>query len=206
MKKNGSIRLFVILVFIIPFVIWLGVNYYEKKVERLPILGKARDHRIENFQLVNQDRQLKGTAQWKDKIVVADFFFTHCPTICPKMTNSLKSVASAFGNDPDVLINSISVDPDRDSPERLKRYMEDFRIPSKNWDLLTGDKKEIYRMARNSFMVVATDGDGGPEDFIHSESLVLIDRKKRIRGYYDGTKDSEVKQLITDIKKLQYEK
>ncbi len=206
MKKNGSIRVFVILVFIVPFVIWLGVNYYEKKVERLPILGKTREHRIENFQLVNQDGQLKGTAQWKDKIVVTDFFFTHCPTICPKMTNSLKSVARALGNDPDVLINSISVDPDRDSPERLKKYIEDFRIPTKNWDLLTGDKKEIYRMARNSFMVVATDGDGGPEDFIHSESLVLIDRKKRIRGYYDGTKDTEVKQLITDIKKLKNEK
>ena len=206
MKKNGSIRVFVILVFIVPFVIWLGDNYYEKKVEGLPILGKTMEHRIENFQLVNQDGQLKGTAQWKDKIVVTDFFFTHCPTICPKMTNSLKSVARALGNDPDVLINSISVDPDRDSPERLKKYIEDFRIPTKNWDLLTGDKKEIYRMARNSFMVVATDGDGGPEDFIHSESLVLIDRKKRIRGYYDGTKDTEVKQLITDIKKLKNEK
>lgn len=205
MQSRRPIRLFVILVLVVPFVAWLAVSFFEKRVGELPVLGKE-DHRIEDFELLNQDGLLKGTAGWNGKIVVADFFFTHCPTICPKMTMSLKKVRSSFENDTTVLINSISIDPERDSSSRLKEYAGDFGINTKNWELLTGDKKEIYRMARNSFMVVATDGDGGPDDFIHSESLVLIDRRKRIRGYYDGTNETEVKQLIRDIKKLKNEK
>lgn len=206
MQAKRPIGLFVVLVFVVPFAAWLIVNYYEKKVEKLPVLGKTKDHRIEDFNLLDQDGQVKGTGEWDNKIVVADFFFTHCPVICPKMTNSLKTVSKTFENDTQVLINSISIDPERDSSARLKEYANDFGIDTKKWDLLTGDKRFIYRMARNSFMVVATDGDGGPEDFIHSESLVLIDPQRRIRGYYDGTNDAEVKQLITDIKKLKNEK
>jgi protein SCO1/2 len=97
------------------------------------------------------------------------------------------------------------VDPERDNPGVLKNYAQRMKIETGNWDLLTGTKKDIYRMARNSFLAVATDGDGGPEDFIHSEKLVLIDKQKRIRGFYTGTSDQEVKQLIIDIKKLLHE-
>lgn len=206
MANKWQIRIFVVLVFIVPFIAWLVINYYEKKVETLPVLGKTKAHRIEDFKLLNQDGHLKGTGEWENKIVVTDFFFTHCPTICPKMTNSLNTVSRAFENDGEVLINSISIDPERDSVAQLKKYAGDFGVNTKNWDLLTGDKKSIYRLARNSFMVVATDGDGGPDDFIHSERLVLIDKQRRIRGYYDGTNVNEVKQLITDIKKLKNEK
>ena len=121
------------------------------------------------------------------------------------MTSNLKRVQQAFGEG-EILINSFSVDPQRDSAVQLKKYAEKFKINSANWQLLTGDKKDIYKLARNSVMIVATDGDGGPDDFIHSEKLVLIDKQKKIRGYYDGTSKKETDQLIYDIKKLIHEK
>ena len=142
---------------------------------------------------------------WKDKIVVADFFFSHCPTICPAMTRNLKKVQAAFKNEGNVLINSFSVDPVRDSATQLKAYSRRMQIDNSNWHLITGDKMGIYRLARESFMIVATDGDGGPGDFIHSEKLVLIDRQKRIRGFYQGTSESDTERLINDIKKLKDE-
>ena len=194
------------MVFIIPVSAWALLNWYEKKVQVLPIMGKTKQHRIGDFYLTNQDGQLKTTADWKDNIVIADFFFTHCPSICPKMTKSLKRIQEAFKTDTEIIISSFTVDPERDSSAQLKKYARQYNLDTRNWNLLTGDKKEIYKLARNSFMIVATDGDGGPEDFIHSENLVLVDKQKRIRGYYDGTSDTEVNQLISDIKKLQYEK
>lgn len=204
--KKSTISFFAIMVFIIPVSAWALINWYEKKVQVLPIMGKTKQHRIGDFHLTNQDGQLKTTADWKDNIVIADFFFTHCPSICPKMTKSLKRIQEAFKTDTEIIISSFTVDPERDSSAQLKKYARQYNLDTRNWNLLTGDKKEIYKLARNSFMIVATDGDGGPEDFIHSENLVLVDKQKRIRGYYDGTSNTEVNQLISDIKKLQYEK
>src|SRR5690606_15218278 len=106
----------------------------------------------------------------------------------------------------DLLFASFSVDPYRDSVEILQKFSRKYELDNRNWDLITGDKKTIYKLARNSFMLVAADGDGGPEDFIHSEKLVLVDTEKRIRGYYNGTDEKEVTQLIRDIKKLKDEK
>ncbi|HEX7905164.1 MAG TPA: SCO family protein [Chitinophagaceae bacterium] len=205
MKKVSSIWFFALMVFALPAIAWALVSWYEKKVERLPVLGRSKEHRIADFQLSNQDYTIKKTADWKDKIVVVDFFFTHCPVICPKMTNSLKKVQAAWQGDKEILINSFTVDPERDSVAQLKKYCRQFGINTTNWDLLTGDKKDIYKLARNSFMIVATDGDGGPDDFIHSDKLVLIDKQKRIRGYYDGTSNEDINHLITDIKKVKDE-
>ena len=205
MKKKRTIPLFAVMVFIIPVSAWALLNWYEKKVQGLPVMGKTKEHRIGDFQLINQDGQLKSTADWTDKIVVADFFFTHCPTVCPKMTKSLIRIQEAFKTDAEILISSFTVDPERDSSAQLKKYARQYNVDTRNWNLLTGDKKEIYKLARNSFMLVATDGDGGPDDFIHSESLVLIDKQKKIRGYYNGTSNDEVNQLIIDIKKLKHE-
>ena len=204
MTSKRTIVLFVSLVFILPVTAWALLNLYEKKMQRLPVVG-AKDHHIADFSFVNQDAQVKTTADWQGKIIVANFFFTHCPVICPKMTNNLKKLSKAYAEDENILINSFTVDPERDKTAELKKYSERFEINNAKWHLLTGDKKEIYNLARNSFMVVATDGDGGPDDFIHSERLVLIDRQKRIRGYYDGTSEKETNQLISDIKKLKNE-
>ena len=211
MKKGLTIWIFLAAVFILPLVVYSGYLFFEQKFQKLQVYGKKEivngqkiQHTIADFELVNQDGIKKGIEDWQGKIVVADFFFTHCPVICPKMTANLKRVQQTF-SDNEILINSFSVDPQRDSAEQLKKYAKKLRINLDNWQLLTGDKKDIYRLARNSFMVVATDGDGGPDDFIHSEKLVLIDKYKRIRGYYDGTSEKETDQLIYDIKKLRNE-
>ena len=211
MTKWNNIWIYFAIILAAPFGAYGVYSWYTSKFEKLPVFGTERrglkddgEHRIADFNLINQDGESKSTKEWEGKIVVADFFFTTCPTICPKMTASLKRVSEEY-NDDAVLINSFTVDPERDNPEKLTAYIQKFNLPVKNWDLLTGSKQEIYKLARNSFMVVATDGDGGPTDFIHSENLVLVDKKKRIRGYYDGTSKKEVDQLIIDIKKLKNE-
>ena len=204
MQKGSTIVLF-IAAFVLPFSAWALLNLYERKFEALPVMGK-NDHRIALFQMTNQDGKTITADQWQNKIVVVDFFFTHCPTICPKMTHSMKRIYEAFSKDDALRLSSFSVDPERDSAVQLKKYAGQMEIETGKWDLLTGDKKEIYKLARNSFMIVATDGDGGPNDFIHSEKLVLVDLQKRIRGYYDGTSNAEVNQLIKDIKKLKNER
>lgn len=212
MRKHSFIWPAIPIVFGVPITLFVIFSYCERTFSKLPVFGNARtingqetDHRIPAFELINQEGKASTLHEWNNKIVVADFFFTHCPVICPKMTKSLKDVQKAF-NPEEVQITSFSVDPERDTPERLRWYAGKFGINTANWQLLTGDKREIYKLARNGFMIVATDGDGGPEDFIHSEKLVLIDKQKRIRGYYDGTSEKEVNTLIQDIKKLNHEK
>ncbi len=212
MKMNSSIKYFLIAVFVLPVTAYMLISWYENKLQKLPVLGKPglvngkmKDHTIAAFSFTDQDGNNYRESNWKNKIVVADFFFTRCPTICPKMTNSLKAVRDAYKNDESVLISSFTVDPENDNPEILKNYAEKFSIEKTGWKLLTGDKKEIYKLARNSFFITATDGDGGPGDFIHSENLVLLDQHRRIRGYYDGTSSISTTQLIQDIKKIKNE-
>ncbi|HZI52781.1 MAG TPA: SCO family protein [Chitinophagaceae bacterium] len=202
MAAKRTIVLFVSVVFVLPFTAWALVNFYERRIEKLPVFGKTKEHHIEDFSLINQDGLTRTQNDWTAKIVVANFFFTHCPVICPKMTGNLKKVSKTFEKDKSIFISSFSIDPERDNVKQLKKYADKSKIETDNWDLLTGSKNDIYKLARNSFMIVATDGDGGPDDFIHSERLVLIDTQKRIRGYYNGTSDKETKQLISDIKTL----
>ena len=211
MIKWNNIWIYFAFILAAPFGAYGVYSWYTSKFEKLPIYGSERrglksegEHHIADFNMINQDGEVRSSKEWEGKIVVADFFFTTCPTICPKMTASLKRVSEVY-NDGEVKISSFTVDPERDDPKKLTAYIKKFNLPVQNWDLLTGSKKEIYKLARNSFMLVATDGDGGPGDFIHSENLVLVDKKKRIRGYYDGTSNKEVDQLIIDIKKLKNE-
>ncbi len=205
MKKNWHIWLFLAVVVAVPFSVFGVVKWYEKTFDQLPVLG-TKGHTVASFSMVNQHNSPITIDNWNNKIVIADFFFTHCPVICPKMTASLKRVQQAYAGDEDILINSFTVDPERDFVAQLQKYAERFDIDGSNWHLLTGPKIDIYRLARKSFLVVATDGDGGANDFIHSERLVLVDKQKRIRGYYDGTDAVEVDRLISDIKKLKKEK
>lgn len=199
MLKKYNIWLFVVIVTLLPIGVYGIVKMLENKYQPLPVLGE-QGHKISSFSLTNQAGVSKTDKDWEGKIVVADFFFTHCPSICPKMTYNLKRV-QAYAGVENLVINSFTVDPERDSIGQLKLYADKFSIKG-NWDLLTGDKKDLYKLARKSFLIVATDGDGGPEDFIHSENLVLIDQQKRIRGFYDGTNETAVNQLVSDIKKL----
>jgi protein SCO1/2 len=201
--RKGYMWLFVTVILVIPFAMYAIVNWYQNGFESLPVLGD-KGHTIMNFHFLNQDNKEISRAGSENKIIVANFFFSHCPSICPKMVNNLKRVQAYAGID-NLQINSFTVDPLRDSVQRLRTYSRLYEIKG-DWNLLTGDKIELYRLARKSFLITATDGDGGENDFIHSDLLVLIDTDKRIRGYYKGTENDEVNQLIKDIKKLAKEK
>jgi protein SCO1/2 len=190
---------------LVPASLFGIVKWVEDHHQRLPIYGK-RDHRILDFKVFDQDKKSFTPASWDGKIVVVNVFFTHCPVVCPKMMRNLKSVQDLFANERDLLITSFTVDPERDSSQRLKDYMKTMSIEERNWSLVTGNKKAIYNLARTSLLLVATDGDGGQQDFIHSDRLVLIDKKKRIRGFYDGTRKEETDKLMRDVLRLKRER
>jgi protein SCO1/2 len=152
-------------------------------------------HRIADFNLINQNGDTITQENYRDKIYVADFFFTTCPTICPIMTANLVEVQAALVNDPEVLLLSHSVTPEIDSVAQLKKYAIEKGVNDAKWNLVTGDKKQIYELARKSYLAVQEDGDGGPFDMIHTENFILVDKQRRIRGFYDGTKEEEMDRL-----------
>lgn len=159
-------------------------------------------HRIADFSLLNQNGDTITQENYRDKIYVADFFFTTCPTICPIMTANLVEVQAALANDPEVLLLSHSVTPEIDSVAQLKKYAIEKGVNDAKWNLVTGDKKQIYELARKSYLAVQEDGDGGPFDMIHTENFILVDQQRRIRGFYDGTKEEEMDRLLSDIEIL----
>ncbi|WP_378180775.1 SCO family protein [Aquimarina sp. SS2-1] len=162
-------------------------------------------HKISDFNLINQNGEVVTQADYKDKIYVTDFFFTTCQTICPIMTGNMKIVQEKLKNDPEVLLLSHTVIPETDNVPQLKKYALEKGVDDKKWNLVTGDKKHIYDLARKSYLVVKSNGDGGPYDMIHTENFVLVDKKKRIRGFYDGTNEEEIQRLLEDIKVLKQE-
>ena len=159
-------------------------------------------HSIADFKLVNQNGDTITQNTYTDKIYVADFFFTTCPSICPIMTANLAEVQDKFKDDNEVLLLSHSVTPEIDSVAQLKKYAIEKGVIDQKWNLVTGDKKQIYELARKSYLAVMDDGDGGAYDMIHTENFMLIDKERRIRGYYDGTNKEEVEKLIRDIEIL----
>lgn len=159
-------------------------------------------HTIGNFSLTNQNGETITQDYYRDKIYVADFFFTTCPTICPIMTENMVYLQSQIANDKDVLLLSHSVTPDIDSVAQLKKYALEKGVIDKKWNLVTGDKKHIYELARKSYLAVKDDGDGGPFDMIHTENFILIDKERRIRGTYDGTNKEEMAKLLQDLEVL----
>ncbi|MCF8322059.1 MAG: SCO family protein [Flavobacterium sp.] len=160
---------------------------------------KSKYHTIADFSFTNQNGKVITQKDYENTIYVADFFFTTCGSICPKMTTNLFDVQKAFLNNPKVKILSFTVMPDVDSVSVLKDYAQLNGVIDTKWNLVTGDKKAIYAMARKSFLAVK---QGKPEelyDMVHTENFVLIDTKKRVRGFYDGTKKEEITRLIEDI-------
>ncbi|MHA7055684.1 SCO family protein [Aquimarina sp. M1] len=163
-------------------------------------------HKIADFNLINQNGEEVTQADYANKIYVADFFFTTCQTICPIMTGNMKAVQEELKNDSEVLLLSHTVIPETDNVPQLKKYAVEKGVDDAKWNLVTGNKKHIYDLARKSYLVAKTDGDGGPYDMIHTENFVLVDTKKRIRGFYDGTKEEEIDRLLEDIEILKKEK
>ena len=162
-------------------------------------------HIISNFSLINQNGKTITQEDYKNKIYVADFFFTTCQTICPIMTDNMLEVQNKLKNDSTVMLLSHSVTPEIDSVAQLKKYALKKGVDDTKWNLVTGEKKEIYKLARKSYLAVKTNGNGDQYDMIHTENFILIDKKKRIRGFYDGTDDLDVQNLLKDIKILKRE-
>jgi len=164
-----------------------------------------KNHRIGDFSLLNQNEETVTQDTFKDKIYIADFFFTRCATICPIMTINMADVQKEFINDSEILLLSHSVTPIMDSVPVLKEYAKQMGVVDSKWHLVTGEKKEIYALARKSYFAVLDKGDGGAQDFIHTEQFVLVDKKKRIRGYYDGTNPDDMQRIIDDVYLLKKE-
>ena len=162
-------------------------------------------HKIAPFSFENQNGKTITQDDYEGKIYIADFFFTTCPTICPKMTANMGSIQEEILNDSTVMLLSFSVTPKIDSVPQLKKYATEKGVNDEKWNLLTGNKKEIYTMARKSYLVVKEDGDGGPYDMIHTENFILVDPKKRIRGFYDGTDTLAMRELLIDLEILKDE-
>jgi protein SCO1/2 len=168
----------------------------------------GNDHKVANFAFTNQNGKIITQKDYENTIYVADFFFTTCPTICPKMTDNMVWLQNQLKNNPEVKLLSFSVTPDIDTPDVLKKYALEKGVDDSRWNLVTGDKKDIYYLARKSYLAVKT---GKPEemyDMVHTENFILVDKNKRIRGFYDGTnldkptddpKTKNMKQLLEDI-------
>lgn len=218
--KKTIVYLIVVAISIIAIATFI---LYEQKHERkLPILNptdvngalvdsalqnKGVNHTVLDFHLTNQDGKTVTQEIIKERVVIANFFFATCPTICPIMSSQLSRVHNEYLKDNNVIILSHTVWPEMDSAEVLKEYGERYDADSKRWQFLTGNKHHLYNLARKSYLVAPSINDtnfdqGGEGDFIHTENIVLIDKKRRIRGFYDGTDSLEVSQLIEDVQIL----
>jgi protein SCO1/2 len=159
----------------------------------------AREHKIADFSFTNQNGKTITQKEYEGKIYVADFFFTTCGSICPIMTTNMVDVQKAFLNNPKVMLLSHTVTPEIDSVPVLKKYALQKGVIDSKWNLVTGDKKDIYSMARKSYLAVKLGKPSELYDMVHTENFVLVDAQKRVRGFYDGTKKEEVKRLIDDM-------
>lgn len=159
----------------------------------------SKYHTIADFSFVNQNGRTITQRDYEDKIYVADFFFTTCGSICPKMTTNLVEVQKAIINNPKVMLLSHTVFPEVDTVPVLKAYAIKNGVDDSKWNLVTGDKKEIYTMARKSYLAVKMGKPSELYDMVHTENFVLVDAKRRVRGFYDGTKKEDIKKLIEDI-------
>jgi len=217
LKILKQYKLFFFIIFVFGAItISLFMNALTPK-KRLPIMNPAdvnpelvdstvqhvsKYHTIAHFSFTNQNGKTITEKDYEGKIYVADFFFTTCQTICPRMTTNMVEIQKAFVNNPEVMLLSHSVLPDIDSVPVLKAYSIKNGVIDSKWNLVTGDKKEIYGIARKSYLAVKT---GKPEelyDMVHTENFILVDTKRRVRGFYDGTKNEDITRLIADVKWL----
>ncbi len=160
-------------------------------------------HTIADFSLINQNGETITQEDYRDKIYIADFFFTTCLTICPIMTSNMADLQSEILHDNEVLLLSHSVTPVIDSVPRLKAYALEKGVNDAKWNLVTGNKQQIYELARKSYLVAKDDGEGDSYDMIHTENFVLIDKQRRIRGIYNGTDKTDMARLLADLRLLQ---
>ena len=181
--------------------IYNPTDFNPKLVDK-SIRNVSDNHRVKDFNLINQNGIKVSSKDYENKIYVVDFFFTSCPSICPIMTNNMLLVQEEFIKNNDVMLLSMSVTPEIDNVEVLKKYAIEKGVIDSKWNITTGSKKHIYELARKSYFAVLDQGDGGLQDFIHTPNFILVDTNKQIRGIYDGTVENEISRLIQDIKIL----
>ena len=219
MKNSFLKRYGLIILFFIVFSV-VGVssfNYVQTPTKKLPIYSPSmvsdelveedlryvkKYHRISDFSLFNQNGDSISHDNYKNKIYVADFFFTTCPDICPIMTGNMLYLQEKLKNIDDIMLASFSVTPEVDNVEVLKSYSLEKGVDDSKWNLMTGEKKQIYDLARKSFLVAKKIHNEQSHGMIHTENFVLVDKEKRIRGYYDGTNIEEMDRLLDDIEIL----
>lgn len=209
-----------VVLFVLSVIIITVIYSILKPEERLPVYQPTivnaelvdttvqevrKYHTISDFKLVNQNGDTITQENYEDKIYIADFFFTTCQTICPIMTDHMLKIQERLKDDPEVLLLSHTVIPQADSVPQLKKYALEKGVNDDKWNLVTGDKKQIYDLARKSYLAAKTEGDAGPFDMIHTENFVLVDKKKRIRGFYDGTNPEAIDNLLHDLSILKKE-
>ncbi len=195
-----------------PIIVGLILLSCVTKEGKLPIFGEREVegtdtvyHTIAPFSFVDQDSSTITNETFRDKIYVADFFFTTCRTICPIMKTQMLRVYEATSEIPDVLLLSHTIDPEYDTVTLLHDFAARLGVESKRWHFVTGAKDSIYKIAQTSYFATAMDDKTEPDGFIHSGAFLLIDKKQCIRGKYDGTKEEDVNRLIVDIKRLRRE-
>lgn len=162
-------------------------------------------HKIPDFSFLDENGEIVTEAYIDGNIVVVDFFFATCPSICIPMSTNLSKIQNHFKNASNVKILSHTVNPEHDTPQVLKAYAKSYDADATKWKFVTGDKKALYKQARVGYYITVLDGDGGENDFIHSEKLVLIDKNRNIRGFYRGTVEEDISVLISDIETLRKE-
>ena len=172
---------------------------FNPKLVDKSIRNVSDNHRVKDFNLINQNGIKISSKDYENKIYVVDFFFTSCPSICPIMTNNMLLVQEEFIKNNDVMLLSMSVTPEIDNVKVLKKYAIEKGVIDSKWNITTGSKKHIYELARKSYFAVLDQGDGGLQDFIHTPNFILVDTNKQIRGIYDGTVENEISRLIQDI-------
>ena len=216
-KFFAKYRFFGVVMLILSAIILMLFYNALKPAENLPVYQPAdfnpelvdstlhyvkKYHTISDFSLINQNGELVTEANYKDKIYVADFFFTTCLTICPIMTKNMADIQDRIKDDDDVLLLSHSVTPEIDSVAQLKKYALEKGVIDSKWNLVTGDKKQIYDLARKSYLAVKDYQEAGPFDMIHTENFILVDKERRIRGTYNGTSPEEIERLMNDLRIL----
>jgi len=164
--------------------------------------GKEVQYAAPPFQFVDQSNRSISEKSFEGKVQVVDFFFTSCPTICPKMTNHLGKVQDHFQEEDRLAILSFSIDPVHDTPERLMMYADLHGVDPERWSLLTGDETDVFELAKDYKVMAFDDSMKGEANLIHDGTFVLVDNQRRIRGYYNGLEETEVDRLINDVKRL----
>jgi protein SCO1 len=214
-------RIITFVLFLIILSVGIGIAYkINLDSQTLPIYNPAnlnpqlvdesvqkvyKNHQVGSFSLINHLGDTITEKDFEGKIYVVDFFFTTCQTICPKMTTQMKRVQDAYLEDEEVKLLSHTVTPEIDSVAALREYAKQVGVNATRWLLATGDPKEIYTLARKSYFALVTAPDESDDEFVHTENFVLIDKDKRLRGFYDGTSTKDVDRLINDIKILKKE-